>query len=481
MTLRLPLPQADRLAACVLAALIGLCACGKVRDGASDASGGACENNDQCSLSSPICDTESSTCRGCSESLECQGSAGGELCEIATGACVECIENADCGMQVCDPQTRTCRGCESHDECDSEICDQAGGECVAESRILYVDNEAASPGSNCTKDEPCLNSATAAEKFAADRDWMRIRPTDQAYESFAVITFDGAHVCADGATFDLTSFNGTEDVFFRVEPGADATIVGGTYQNSSRLALSCGTDGSAKAHLRVQDATFTNVDGAILAAHCDVELFDSDITGSTGIAVLAKETTPMSDFIVARNRITGGDAGAISFPGRSLSLRNNLIAENLQGTPVLYRVLDLNGAQQAQIVNNTITGHPGTDETLEDVILWCAGGEESPTVANNILWGNQLDNVFIECSSDFDVSPNITANILELEGTEQDIYPDNTFTDPLFENAPGGDYTPGENSPALDAADATLAPPVDLNGQSRDAGDGPDIGAIERQ
>lgn len=73
------------------------------------------------------------------------------------------------------------------------------------------------------------------------------------------------------------------------------------------------------------------------------------------------------------------------------------------------------------------------------------------------------------------------SNILELDEAEQGNYPGNMFSDPMFSDSMGGDYTPDDGSPALDSADPELAPPVDLFGNPRDVGDGPDIGAIERQ
>ena len=54
-------------------------------------------------------------------------------CRIATGACVACTSNDDCGLAapICDPTTLTCRvGCSSDAQCPGARCDLDTARCT---------------------------------------------------------------------------------------------------------------------------------------------------------------------------------------------------------------------------------------------------------------------------------------------------------------------------------------------------------------
>ena len=70
----------------------------------------------------------------------------------------------------------------------------------------------------------------------------------------------------------------------------------------------------------------------------------------------------------------------------------------------------------------------------------------------------------------------VLGNILEGE----DI-PGNSTEDPQFVNADDDDYRLSPTSPAIDDGDLAAAGPLDIEGNPRPVGMGPDIGAYERQ
>jgi hypothetical protein len=92
---------------------------------------------------------------------------------------------------------------------------------------------------------------------------------------------------------------------------------------------------------------------------------------------------------------------------------------------------------------------------------------------SNIVWDNLT---FDDGSSAMAVGPDtvLSQNIIQLEE-----FPGNSTEDPLFTNAPEGDYSLLPNSPAVDAAGLAGAPPVDVEGNPRPLGAGPDMGAFE--
>lgn len=461
--------------------------CGEVvkADGGDAGTTTTCEMSSECTLEAPVCEEASATCRGCADESECSDAPGsGELCH-PNGQCVECIAQSDCGAQACDPDTFSCRACQEHSECDSEICDREAGACVEESGIIYVDNDNGEPGS-CTKEQPCKDVGTASALFSSDREWMRVRPASEPYQTFGVVGYNNAHVCADGAVFDLDDAGGEHQPFFKVLGGGRLAVEGGTYKNSSVTAFECvlplGTSGA----LRISEVTIDSVVHAAWAHGCILEIRDSNIVGSSDVAIIHDDVESfVTDMVVERNRIIGGGAGAIYFAGDEGQIRNNVMIGNFMGEPSLYRVIDLGFSVEVSIVNNTIMGNAGLPDDLpppegsrEDVVVWCAGGaEEGIAIANNIMWGNPQLGMFIEC--EFGGNP-IVANILDVPDEDKERYPGNFFMAPKLESPLDGDVTPTEDSPALDAASADFAPDDDLLGNPRPVGEGPDIGAVER-
>ena len=68
----------------------------------------------------------------CRADAECTEAA--PRCDIPSGACVECVEGADCATGVCDRATKTCSGCVSNAGCPLESasrCDVETSTCTA--------------------------------------------------------------------------------------------------------------------------------------------------------------------------------------------------------------------------------------------------------------------------------------------------------------------------------------------------------------
>lgn len=97
-----------------------------------------CVGPESCGGDTPTCDVATGVCRPCSGDAECPASA--RYCQ-ASGACVECLENANCAGEdgddeddealFCSPQGR-CVECLEDGHCDDvgESCSTFLGECA---------------------------------------------------------------------------------------------------------------------------------------------------------------------------------------------------------------------------------------------------------------------------------------------------------------------------------------------------------------
>ena len=89
-----------------------------------------CESAADCSPAGPAC-APNDEC-GCGSNADCAGDAGvleGPVCDTSTGACVECVTDADCtspNARVCDPDGNLCLPCRVSADCaqnsDGPIC-----------------------------------------------------------------------------------------------------------------------------------------------------------------------------------------------------------------------------------------------------------------------------------------------------------------------------------------------------------------------
>src|SRR6185369_17439737 len=85
----------------------------------------------------------------CLSAADCVGKAGGPLCDLATGECVECLEDENC------PEGSTCVDrlcddgkCKSDDDCDAltPLCRDDGACVQCKSGVDCFDGEVCSAG-----------------------------------------------------------------------------------------------------------------------------------------------------------------------------------------------------------------------------------------------------------------------------------------------------------------------------------------------
>lgn len=141
----------------------------------------------------------------------------------------------------------------------------------------------------------------------------------------------------------------------------------------------------------------------------------------------------------------------------------------------------LSNSAQSTLINNTIAGEGGC-------LVSSGSADEGSAIqfANNLMIGKSMfDGTDRQSCLYYD-----PAGAAQVEWTNNLVYevrnhacPGDSICgqSPMITNSSlsAFDPIPLENSPLIDAADASLAPNVDFRGFSRFVGDGPDIGAIE--
>jgi hypothetical protein len=162
-------------------------------------------------------------------------------------------------------------------------------------------------------------------------------------------------------------------------------------------------------------------------------------------------------------------AGNTSVTGGGIHIKNTW-------TYIINSVISSNAADQGgglwitgsqvEIVGTTVHGNSGFDASAMLIAY------STVNISSSICWYNPLStpgNVIEQSFSDVEIGYSV------FQGGAAG--PGNVNADPLFTDADNADYHLLPGSPAIDAADATLLPEVDIEGQARvDDPDTPDTG-----
>lgn len=192
----------------------------------------SCPDDQRCdtSQSPPVCVTQ-------------VGSADGGMPDgPSANACGSCPSDAP----VCDPDSTTCRGCYADDECSSHVCSESTGGCVPAANTLYV-RTTGDDANPCTHDRPCLTVSRAVTLVDDTHQMIRIYDGTyaDAFRTTASFTLSGefkssssaaliidssaSHVVEiDGGTVTLEGIRigGGADSAIRVAGGATLTLDG---------------------------------------------------------------------------------------------------------------------------------------------------------------------------------------------------------------------------------------------------------------
>ena len=395
---------------------------------------------------------------------------GPPVSDASADAATTCTDDTSCAPSapVCDPTTHTCRGCEADAECTGGVCHELAGTCIADAQVVFLAGAPLGDDTGtCTRARPCATFAHAFTLLSAARTVVRVG--DGAYSeavdlamqaATGPIVLSGEDRDPAGATITTTASSpvmlfdlGTNVVLegVTVENGANmgisarGTLVASRVLVSGNATIGISASGTTMDTLRVLDSRITGNGGqgvAVIQTSADLERVA--VIGNTGLGVRTSQGAPtIVNCIVGHN-------GTSSFAGGGVRI------DSPQGT--------------VTIAHDTIAYNGGTSSTMNN-----APGLQtnaSFTVTNMIFADNGT-----ATSTQYSLTVTPTHSLFEGGGTVPQGM-GNRSGSPAFVSVGGEDFHITAASAALDVA-ASSSVLVDIDGQSRPNGGGPDMGADE--
>ena len=165
-----------------------------------------------------------------------------------------------------------------------------------------------------------------------------------------------------------------------------------------------------------------------------------------------------------------------TFSGNSATMGGGMFNTAFSSGTVTNCIFSENSASLGGGINNDHASQTLTNCTFSGNSAVLGGGmynesSSSPTVTNNILWGDSPSEIYNASSS----SPSVAYSDIQggFTGTG------NIDADPKFVDAANEDYHLQQGSPCIDTGTPSGAPATDLEGNPRPQGAGYDMGAYE--
>lgn len=444
-------------------------------DGGDGGDGGPCTGPQDCTeTNQPICDVTDEICRACATSTECgQQVPALPFCNTGTGACVGCLNSdPDCGgtTPICDDATESCRGCNNDTDCQNELTDRPA--CAPDrSCVGCTDSATHCSGSTpiCNQAswtcEPCLNHAECDTVAGGICDYA----TGACIAAADIVYVNNGVTCDDNGLCDQStpccSIQGALDN--AVTATRDTVLVSdGTY---GRIDVTGTTsvwivgegqgvwisDSSSSAQVSISDTATLTLE--------NVNVGDPSLAVGIGVNCLGSAFDhPAVDLY--RNRIVNNGGGGVSLDDCNFRLHNNIVAGNGGGGSAFGGCRIGNLDVTAEFFHNTVANNflgvvdPGG--------VFCLSSVE---IRSSIIVGNTNAELDTNCVPYFSL----------IEDNTGGVGSDNIVGVPTFVG--GGDYHLQPGSTGTDQADPATTLTLDIDGEPRVQGAGPDMGADEVQ
>lgn len=389
--------------------------------------------------------------------------------------CVQCLQSSDCTepTPVCDSASNTCRGCSADSECTSEVCDTSAGTCVDEANVVYA-SPAGMDSAACTHADPC--SITHAVAVAGPtRNTVKLAPGNYV----ANLTISNKAVRMLGVGTTITA--GAGSTGFEINDGADVTIIGVNITNlntsSAGTAIQCEKVASGSTpKLSLQQVTIDAMGMGLLTYPCTVTMLQvtSKLRDPSRYQIYAIAPSVVnidrSSFDVGNGLATVGSGGVIS-------VRNSIISNmNLTGTESAL----IGGSFLGDSTVGTATA---TFTTFVNAPLRCPASGTPSCVAGGVSVGVCVRDSILLSTNGTDVATGGPCQVYysiampqigSLTGFNNLVNVDPRLADVAHHN-----FALTSSSPAIDAAETQAIDPFDFLGVPRPQGASNDMGAFE--
>ncbi|MBA3501090.1 MAG: hypothetical protein H0T65_11985, partial [Deltaproteobacteria bacterium] len=163
--------------------------------------------------------------------------------------CRDCASNANCTgtTPVCDSETSSCRRCNDDSECASKVCDLETGRCLAESSVVYTSPQAVDNAS-CSLTQPCT-LGTAVNRALSNPLRSTVLMLPGEYRGNLSIINGSITIVGPGAFLEGET---TGDVL-RVGNGANVTVRGVDFDLLSGHLICDPNGGSQRPTMSLQN------------------------------------------------------------------------------------------------------------------------------------------------------------------------------------------------------------------------------------
>ncbi|ACY16309.1 right-handed parallel beta-helix repeat-containing protein [Haliangium ochraceum] len=340
----------------------------------------ACETSTTCPTEAPVCDPTERVCTSCNALADADAACAARDSALPhctpDGSCAVCAENAHCAdasAPVCDAGSFTCGACQEHDDCAAfaGVCDRDSGACFDASAILYVKQDVAESGAECTEAAPCQTIAEALALIEADNETRKI------------ITF-----------LDEVETTYQEQII-PPQPPAGETLDFSILGNQTRIQAPSGAKGSLvdlsqRTHVHLEKLVIEGSDESgvfcVSADNSSVSIREAQVRNHAGVGV----NVTACALTLIRSIVTGNEGGGLTVTNSSFQIANNFIYSNGSSSSASGGVsLSGNNPQSLQeFAFNTVFNNNTASPSVA-VGVHCIVSQQAQFTSNIIHKGNR--------------------------------------------------------------------------------------------
>ncbi len=399
----------------------------------------------------------------------CVAMPGGPDAPVADGsidAAPACTDSSTCAAAdpICDQTTHTCRGCIADTECTGGVCIEYNGKCVPDANVLFV-GMMGSDGGSCTRMAPCATFGYAFTLVNATMYVVRVgdgnyvEPIHLPSNGGATqVVLSGEDRDPAGATFSPLTSPG-----MLFDGGTNVLLEGFAVMNSPGDGIQArGT--LVASRLDVSNNSSNGINQSSMDASGGMRVVDSKLTNNQQLGVLSGK----GYVDVERDYVIGNQGGGIRTQQGPITIINCIVAKNGSLT---------SNVGGLRLDNLTVAG---SDIELDTVAY---NSIQAGTNAPGVQAGNTvaITNMILAdngAAGSAQMSSNVAVTHSLFEGGPQPQGMGNKTGSPAFKDITNGDFHITAGSMAIDNATTTTIG-VDIDGETRPYGAGPDMGADE--